>query len=74
MKTTKNIRPYIPKPTRREIFTIILLAIEIVFFSIVAKNFLSEKNFVTILRNSTDLAVVSIGMTMVMVLGGIDIL
>ena len=73
MKNTKKIRPYIPKPSRREFFTMIILAIEIVIFSVVSKNFLSANNLETVLRNSTDLAVVSIGMTMVMVLGGIDI-
>ena len=73
MKSTKKIRPYIPKPSRREFFTMIILAIEIIVFSVVSKNFLSANNLETVLRNSTDLAVVSIGMTMVMVLGGIDI-
>jgi len=73
MKNIKKIRPYIPKPSRREFFTIILLFFEVVIFSVLAKNFLSVNNLVTVLRNSTDLAVVSIGMTMVMVLGGIDI-
>jgi ribose transport system permease protein len=67
------IKRYIPKPSRREIFTIILLVAEIILFSIISKNFLSYKNLETVLRNSTDLAVVSIGMTMVMVMGAIDI-
>jgi len=73
MKRRNGIKKYIPKPSRREFFTILLLAIEIVVFSFVSTNFLSFKNFETVLRNSTDLAVVSIGMTMVMILGGIDI-
>jgi len=67
------LKRYIPKPSRREIFTIILLITEILIFSIVSPNFLSAKNLETVLRNSTDLAVVAIGMTIVMVLGGIDI-
>ena len=73
MNKSSKVRPYIPKPSRREYFTIIILVIEIIIFSIVSKNFLSANNLETVLRNSTDLAVVSIGMTMVMVLGGIDI-
>ena len=73
MNKSSRVRPYIPKPSRREYFTIIILVIEIIIFSIVSKNFLSANNLETVLRNSTDLAVVSIGMTMVMVLGGIDI-
>jgi ribose transport system permease protein len=73
MKNKIEIKKYIPKPHRREIFTIILLFSEIFIFSIISPNFLSFKNLETVLRNSTDLAVVSIGMTIVMVLGGIDI-
>ncbi len=73
MKKKKELKKYIPKPNRREIFTIILLIAEILIFSIVSPNFLSINNLETVLRNSTDLAVVSIGMTIVMVLGGIDI-
>jgi len=73
MKKKNGLRKYIPKPDRREVFTIILLITEIIIFSIVSPYFLSFNNLETVLRNSTDLAVVSIGMTMVMVLGGIDI-
>ncbi len=73
MSNKKNIKRYNPTPSRREIFTIILLIAEIIIFSIISPNFLSFKNLETVLRNSTDLAVVSIGMTMVMVLGMIDI-
>lgn len=73
MSMKKNLKRYIPKPSRREIFTIILLLSEIIIFSFISPNFISFKNLETVLRNSTDLAVVSIGMTMVMVLGGIDI-
>ena len=73
MKSNNGIKKYLPKPSRREIFTIFLLILEIVIFSFVSTNFLSFKNFETVLRNSTDLAVVSIGMTLVMILGGIDI-
>ena len=69
----KKIKKYIPKPGRREIFTIALLVMEILIFSIVAQNFLNPRNLETVLRNATDLAVVSIGMTMVMIIGGIDI-
>lgn len=64
---------YIPKPSRREYFTIFLLITEIIIFSIVSKYFLTFKNLETVLRNSTDLAVVSIGMTMVILMGGIDL-
>ena len=64
---------YIPKPTRREYFTIFLFIAEIFIFSIASKYFLTFKNLETILRNSIDLAIVSIGMTMVIVMAGIDL-
>jgi ribose transport system permease protein/AI-2 transport system permease protein len=60
-------------PSRREYFTIFLLLAEIVIFALVAENFLSVRNFQTVLRNATDLAVIAIGMTMVILIGGIDI-
>ena len=46
---------------------------EIIVFSFVSQNFLTYSNIRSVLRNSTDLAIVSIGMTMVILLGGIDI-
>lgn len=73
MKNKMSMKRYLPKPSRREIFTIILLVVEIIIFSIISPNFLTANNLETVLRNSTDLAVVSIGMTIVMILGGIDI-
>lgn len=72
MQTTR-IRRFVPTPSRREYFTIILLLVEIVVFALLADNFLTYRNFQTVLRNSTDLAVVAIGMTMVILVGGIDI-
>lgn len=73
MKNKMSMKRYLPKPSRREIFTIILLFVEIIIFSVISPNFLTPNNLETVLRNSTDLAVVSIGMTIVMILGGIDI-
>jgi ribose transport system permease protein/AI-2 transport system permease protein len=69
----RNLRRYIPLPSRREYFTIFLLLAEIVIFAFAAENFLSVRNFQTVLRNATDLAVIAIGMTMVILIGGIDI-
>jgi len=73
MKNKMSMKRYLPKPSRREIFTIFLLVVEIIIFSVISPNFLTFNNLETVLRNSTDLAVVSIGMTIVMILGGIDI-
>ena len=64
---------YVPMPGRREYVTIALLALEIVIFALLVPNFLHPNNISTVLRNAAELAIVSIGMTMVMVLGGIDV-
>lgn len=73
MKELRALRRYLPMPSRREYFTIFLLLAEIVIFALVAENFLSVRNASTVLRNATDLAVIAIGMTMVILIGGIDI-
>jgi ribose transport system permease protein/AI-2 transport system permease protein len=72
-RLTSNPLKYIPKPSRREIFTIILLIAEIVIFAVIAPNFLNPVNLERVLRNATDLAIVSIGMTIVILMGGVDI-
>lgn len=73
MQKNITLKTFIPRLGRREIFTIILLVIEILIFSVISPNFLSVSNFRSVLRNSTDMAVVSIGMTMVILMGGVDI-
>jgi ribose transport system permease protein/AI-2 transport system permease protein len=73
MATERASRRYIPLPSRREYFTLFLLLAEIVIFAVLAENFLSVRNFNTVLRNATDLSVIAIGMTMVILIGGIDI-
>jgi ribose transport system permease protein len=73
LATNGAVKVYIPKPGRREYFTIALLVLEIIIFSVASEHFLSFRNLETVLRNATDLAVVSIGMTMVILLGGIDL-
>lgn len=64
---------YIPKPGRREYITFFLLILEIVLFGILAPNFLSGRNIVRVIQNSAEIAIISIGMTIVMLLGGIDL-
>ncbi len=73
MAVQPTIRRFFPKPSRREYFTIFRSVAELMLFSIIAPNFLSVRNFETVLRNATDLAVISIGMTMVILIAGIDI-
>lgn len=43
------------------------------FFGLATDAFLSPDNLVTILKNSVDLAVISAGMTLVIIMGGIDV-
>lgn len=67
------IRVFTPRIGRREIFTLCLLVAEVAVFSLLAEHFLSTRNLNAILRNSVDLAVVAIGMTIVMIICGIDL-
>ncbi|MDR0361523.1 MAG: ABC transporter permease [Planctomycetota bacterium] len=73
MGITERIRVFKPRIGRRELFTLFLLALEVVVFSLVADHFLSYRNVLNILRNSVDLAVVAIGMTIIMIICGIDL-
>lgn len=49
------------------------LALLVVVFASQSEFFLSERNLTTILRNSVDLAVICAGMTVIIILGGIDV-
>ncbi len=42
-------------------------------FAVQSEFFLTERNLVTVLRNSVDLAVICAGMTLVIIMGGIDV-
>lgn len=63
----------IPKPGRREYFTFFLLFVEIIVFGFIAPNFLSSRNLFRVIQNSAEISIISIGMTIVMLLGGIDL-
>ncbi|MEI0580866.1 ABC transporter permease [Brachyspira pilosicoli] len=58
---------------KRYIITWVLVLMEIIFFSLLSNNFLSFNNFKSILQNTTELSIIAIGMTMVMITGGIDL-
>ncbi len=73
MEFTDVVKTFKPRIGRRELFTLFLLALEIAVFSLIADHFLSSRNIMAILRNSVDLAIVSIGMTIVMIICGIDL-
>lgn len=67
------MKTFIPGLGRRDLFTIGLVLLEVTIFSIVSENFLSGSNLRSVLRNATELSLVSIGMTIVILMGGIDI-
>ena len=71
-RETRHIR-FVPGIGSREWFTIFLLVVEIVVFGFVSKNFFTGANLAAVLRNSTHLAIVAIGMNIVMLMGGVDI-
>ena len=73
MKRHIKNRYFIPRIGRREYFTIGLLIFEIIIFSILSPNFFNIDNMTTVIRNSVDLAIIAIGTTMVMILGGVDL-
>jgi ribose transport system permease protein/AI-2 transport system permease protein len=64
---------YIPRPSRREYVTFILLFVEITIFSLFVPNFFTADNFQRVIQNAAEIAFISIGMTIVMLLGGIDL-
>ncbi len=66
-------KKYVPKPGRREYVTFLLLIAEIILFGILAPNFLTIDNMIRVIQNNAEIAMVSLGMTIVMLLGGIDL-
>lgn len=58
---------------RREVIILCLLLIETAIFGIFALGFFQPGNLITIIQNSVDVAVVAVGMTLAMIVGGIDI-
>nr|WP_281493950.1 ABC transporter permease [Jannaschia sp. S6380] len=52
---------------------LVALVVLIAVFASQSEFFLTERNLTTILRNSVDLAVICAGMTIVIILGGIDV-
>ena len=67
------LKKYVPKPGRREYVTFLLLILEIILFGIFAPGFLTVDNLIRVIQNNAEIAMVSIGMTIVMLLGGIDL-
>ena len=68
-----GLRRILPDRHRRELVLIAALVLAGVAFAAHSDAFLSARNLTTILRGSVDLAVIVAGMTIVIVLGGIDV-
>lgn len=57
----------------RELVLLVAIALVVAYFATMSPHFLQAGNLTTILRNSVDLAVISAGMTLVIIMGGIDV-
>ncbi len=58
---------------RREVIVSCLLLLEMAFFGAFTPGFFQLGNLITIAQNSVDVAVVAVGMTLAMIVGGIDV-
>lgn len=58
---------------KREFIVFLLLIIEMLLFGFLTAGFFQLENLTAILQNSVDLAVIATGMTLIMIMGGIDI-
>jgi len=56
-----------------QVFVYLILLFVIVFFSIMSKSFLTSRNILNICRQVSMIGICSVGMTMVLLTGGIDI-
>lgn len=57
----------------RELVVPVLLAVEIAVFAVLSDTFLTSGNLANVLLNSVDLALIAGGLTLVIILGGIDV-
>lgn len=73
MAHTLSKSPSRPFTVGREGLLLIALIILCIIFASQSEFFLSVRNLTTVLRNSVDLAVICAGMTIVIILGGIDV-
>ncbi len=70
MRTNSRLQKFIQV---RELPLLAFIILLIIFFSITIKGFLTVQNFAMISRQITTVGIVSIGMTLVLVTGGIDL-
>ena len=76
MTTLANGRRRLARPAlraQRELMLAAAILVIGIVFTVQSEFFLTERNLVTVLRNSVDLAVISAGMTLIIIMGGIDV-
>ncbi len=74
MSTTVKIQAFLKnKAWGRKIGIIISLLLLVIFFSIASDKFLSSKNIINILQQATINGTIALGMTLVIITGGIDL-
>ncbi len=61
------------KINKRTVFIWCLLIVMVIIFGVFAPSFLTYLNLLSVLQNSMEIAVIAIGMTAIMIIGGIDI-
>ena len=59
--------------TRRMFYLLVAYVVMCVYLSLVAPNFLTERNLVNILRQMSMIAIIGVGMTMVIIAAEIDL-
>lgn len=62
-----------PRAIPREVILLAAIVAVGALFATQSEFFLTERNLVTVLRNSVDLAVICAGMTLIIIMGGIDV-
>lgn len=70
--SVKDRRPRRVGPVRQLVVPL-LLALELVVFASLSDNFLTSGNLANVVLNSVDLALIAGGLTLVIILGGIDV-
>jgi len=68
-----GLKIFKPKPGKRELVTVALLVLEIIFFGLTSDNFFTAVNIRTVIENAAEIGIIAIGMNLCISLGGIDL-
>ncbi|WP_018924500.1 ABC transporter permease [Salsuginibacillus kocurii] len=72
-KNTSSLTQKLPFKINQEIILLLVLIALIAFFALMSDNFLTGSNFINIIRQAAMLGIIAAGMTMVLLIGGIDL-